>query len=523
MQLRAYLVIALAVLAGVASAIGAPSFKYGDIREPIRDNLVKRYGLKDTYTAEEILSLETPKPQMFKAADVKTHFEVIGKLDPTKAHLFDNLVQTFGKKSIYSADEVRAIESPNVPTKDEALLRLLVQPPKSKVDTFSKEEVRKHFELLRSSDPKSKATMEALEKKYPGQEFYSAAQVRDIEKNGDEWITSEKRPDTPITLVAGQEAKANRSWFVDGWKTPLVRRDWTDVLLGEDLSVTSGAKSKVDDLVGATFSYAHDNNAGTDTWTTVGALIWPWTYNGPEVASLLPPEIAIAPSVSVNRISTSGDPKMEVDQLFFRVGVFLQWNEPFGKYLDRLQVRGAPVFGTDTGFRARMPGYEFDVEPSWLFNNGPAEDCNYKIGFKNILLYKSPLLEDSSDQSVLDYQVRLWTHMEGGDIQDTGKGFAATPGSFFRIGPVAQLRVNSFFPVPLLSKGLSFTAQYSYLPAIDGPKGHDYLLNLAAALTIREDKANHQKLSITASYTDGGLNFTKQNVDTFTLGLSVLF
>jgi hypothetical protein len=83
--------------------------------------------------------------------------------------------------------------------------------------------------------------------------------------------------------------------------------------------------------------------------------------------------------------------------------------------------------------------------------------------------------------------------------------------------------VNSFFPVPLLSKGLSFTGQYSYLPAIDGPRGHDYLLSLTTALTILADKANHQKLSLTAGYTKGGLNFTKQDVDTFTLGLSVLF
>jgi len=459
---------------------------------------------------------------MFKAGDIKAHFEIVGKLDPAKTHLFDQLIKKFGKKAAYSEDEVRAIEAPEIP-KEDPLLKLLVQPPNSRIDAFPREEVRKHFELLKSVDPKTKASMATLEKKYPGQDFYSAAQVRDVAKNGEQWMTTAIRPDTPVTFVANAEAAAGRSWFLDGWKTPLVRHDWIDLLSSEDLSITSGQKAKVDDLVGATFSYARDNDAGTDTWSTVGALIWPWVYDRPEVRSLLPQEIAITPSVSVNRISTSGAPKTEVDQLFFRVGVFLQWSEPFPKYLDRIQLRGAPVFGTDTGFRARMPGYEFDLEPSSLFGNGKDEDCRYKLGFKNILWYKSPLLEDSSDQSVLDYQLRLWMHLEGGDIQDIGKSFATTPGSFFRLGPVAQLRVNSFFPVPLLSKGLSFTAQYSYLPTIDGLTGHDYLLSLAAALTIRDDKANHQKLFVTGSYTNGGLNFTKQDVNTFTLGLSVLF
>jgi hypothetical protein len=517
------IIVALDLIFGsVALASGPSSFKYEDITNPIRDDLVKRYGRKDRYTAEEILSLEQPKPAMFKAADVKTHFEIIGKLNPAKTHLFDQLVKKFGKKASYSADEIRAIESPEVPSKEEALLRLIAQAPKSRIDAFSKEEVRKHFALLRSSDPKTKASMEALEKKYPGQDFYSAAQVRDVEKNGEEWITTRIRPDTPVTFIAEREGAAKHSVLIDGWKTPLVRHDWTDVLVTDDTSVGDLAKKKTDDLVGATVSYSYDAKADTDTWTTVGALIWPWVYNAPVKETIFPQRVIIAPSVSVNRISTNGSPSVEVDQVLYRIGMFGEWYKPLG-LMTLLQLRASPVFGTNTGHDARMPGYELDLEPSWLFNNGVDGECIYKIGFKNILWFKAPLLEDSSDQSILDYQVRIWMHLEGGDIQDTGKSFAATPGDFFRVGPVAQLRINSFFPVPILSKGLSFTAQYSYLPTIHGLKGHDYLLNLTAALTILADKAYHEKLSLTGSYTNGGLNFTKQNVDTFTLGLSVLF
>jgi hypothetical protein len=91
------------------------------------------------------------------------------------------------------------------------------------------------------------------------------------------------------------------------------------------------------------------------------------------------------------------------------------------------------------------------------------------------------------------------------------------------LGPVAQLRINTFCPVPLLSKGLSFTGQYSYFSPINGFDDHNSLLTLSSGLTILADKNNHQKISLTGTYTKGGLVFTKQEVDTFTLGLSVLF
>lgn len=482
--------------------------------------LEKRFGAKPTYTAEEVLSVEHPKPVRFTSEEVKTHFTVVGKLDPTKAHLYDQLLRRFGRKPTYSADEITAIEVPQVPSKQS----LSLPGPKSTVDAFTAEQVREHFELLRSSNPKTKASMTVIENKYPNQDVYSAAQVRDVEKNGAEFSSLIDRPETPTTFVAEQEAKMSRSPLLDGWKTPLIRHDWTDVLLAEDATVNPDvAKTKVDDLVGASFSFVRDRMANTDTWTTVGALIWPWVYDGPVVRSWIPPHIVLAPSISINRIATNGNPKGEVDQVLYRFGIYGEWFEPFGHMMDLLQVRAAPVFGTNTDHTASMPGFEMDIEPSWLFNNSLDHECMYKIGFKNTLWPKSALLDDQSDQSVVDYQVRVWLHFEGGDIQDTGKSFAMTPGEFLRMGPVAQLRINTFFPVAFLSKGLSFTAQYSYLPEIKGVEGHDSLLNLSTALTILSDKANHQKLSLSGSYTRGGLNFTKQDVDTFTLGLSVLF
>jgi hypothetical protein len=163
-----YVFFMLIALAGVmlsnaafsASAVTFSEFQLGKLYP----QLVKRFGKKATYTAEEVLSLEEPKPVTFEAAEVQAHFGVIQKLDPTKTHLYDQLVHRFGKKLTYTADEITAIEVPRVPTKE-----ALNFPPAHTVDTFPAEVVRQHFILLRSSNPKTKASMAALEKKCPGQ------------------------------------------------------------------------------------------------------------------------------------------------------------------------------------------------------------------------------------------------------------------------------------------------------------------------------------------------------------------
>lgn len=478
--------------------------------------LIKRFGEKSRYTEKEVLATEAKRPVYFGADEIKTHFGVIAKLDPTKAHLYDQLIKRYGKKATYSADEVTAIEVPQIPGKKPSTGGA----PTSSEDTFPAAVVQQHFALLHSSDPQSKASMTALEKKYPGQKYYTAAQLRDVEKNGAKTVAMVDRPETPATFVAEKHAEMNQPVFLKGWKTPLIRHDWTDVLITEDPSESSNVvKSKIDDLVGATFSYGHNGKTDRDTWTTVGSLIFPWVYDRPVEPSLFPPHIALAPSVSVNRISTGGTSTGEVDQLLFRIGAYAEWYEPFGHLMDLLQLRAAPVYGTSTSFNGRMPGAEADLEPSWLFNNSQGNECLFKIGYRNTLLRKEPLLEDGSDQSRLDYQLRVWLHVEGGDIQDVGTSFAPVRGSFFRLGPTAQLRIN----FPTLYKGFSVTAQYTYLPGIVGPADHASLFSINATLAILADKAQHEKVSLNAGYTNGGLDFTKQNVDTFTLGLSALF
>ena|ERR1039458_912563 len=102
-----------------------------------------------------------------------------------------------------------------------------------------------------------------------------------------------------------------------------------------------------------------------------------------------------------------------------------------------------------------------------------------------------------------------------------GSTWNVVPGSFLRIGPTAELRVN--FPTLVFRHGLGLSGQYSYLPALSGTTAHASLLNLAAALTLMENSSTHQKISLTGAYTRGGLDLTKQDLNIFTLVLSVLF
>jgi len=58
--------------------------------------------------------------------------------------------------------------------------------PESTVDTFTAEQVREPFELLRSSNPKTKASMTAIENKYPNPECLLSRSSSRCGKNGEE-------------------------------------------------------------------------------------------------------------------------------------------------------------------------------------------------------------------------------------------------------------------------------------------------------------------------------------------------
>jgi hypothetical protein len=489
-----------------------------------------------------------PPETTLPAAEAKTYLDIAEKLDPKKSGLFKKLERFYPNQTAYTPTQIRSVTDPTVPkppdiAKRDALLLRSRQIGRPLPDAISKEDVTLYIERSHQLNPKSKLTWPALITKYDLQDWYTRHQLLEVEKNGAEFKEQMKRPETDL---AEKAAKAKQNLFLAHWRTPLIRHDWSDVLATEDESQQSAKKT--DDLVGATLSYAHDGKAKTDTWTTVGALIFPWVYDPIASGGLVPDHIVVAPSVSVNRVSTNGAPAGEVDQLFYRLGIFFNWDwnkeswagAIFGP--GQLELRAAGVYATDTECNAQMPGHEIDLEPHFRFNNGQGTDqrgmpyeCPFKIGFTNTIVRKAALLDDLSDQSLVDYQLRGWLHMEGGDIQDVGKTWVAVAGSFFRLGPSVQFRLNLNRPLPFVFKGFSFTALYSYLPDIERSKSnsltvtgsgqHDSILKLDATLAILADKTTNpnRKISLNANYTNGGLNFTKQDVDTFTLGLSVLF
>jgi hypothetical protein len=463
--------------------------------------------------ALSVIAATTPQQKNYTAQELKDYFETVQTLDDTKTLLYPKLVARFGNKPTYSDDEVTAILEPkdkypitDFPEKNED--RTGPPPP----GAMATAKARQYFEVQHKHNPKSKGSMEALESMFGKHNWYLARELRLVDQFGDQkkdYVYSDDRRPTPIVEAAEAAAPKSR------WQSPMIRHDWSDVLYAEDMSQPDRETKKVDDLVGATFSFAHDLKADTDTWNTVGSLIWPWVYHSKEnLVDLDPETLAIAPSVSVKRISTNGPPTGEIDELFYRLGVYGEWSGP-PNIVDYLQVRGAFVYGTDTGFRASLPGYEIDMEP----RSFALTQYRLSLGERNILWPRKPVSKEGGDQSLLDYQLRVWLHTEGGDIQDNGKTWNAVEGSFFRLGPVVQLRIN----FPQLYKGFSITGQYSHLSALEGSDQHESLWKLSAALTLYKDKETGRKVSLTTDYINGGLDFTKQEVETLTFGLSVIY
>jgi hypothetical protein len=306
----------------------------------------------------------------------------------------------------------------------------------------------------------------------------------------------------------------------NGFQKPIIRHDWSDVLISsEDLSQKNGKKS-FDDLTGAVFSYSHDSKNSSDSWTATGALIIPYVKYQDLKPGLNPVVFAIAPSLSLNKVSSNRNSANEVDHLDGRLGFYSKWL-PRDDVFTGLLFRGALMYGTDTGLHAALPAAELELEPRFWWKS-----AGWGIGYQNFI---GTSVDQSKNPPVFNhlvtYEFRGWLRIEGGDLQRNNAKWETVDGGFFRAGPVLQgaVKIATYKFTKDVIKSTSLTVNYSYLSAIYGPNGNASLLKIGAALALYDNPKDLQKISLTASFEKGGLTFSKQEVEVFNIGVGVVF
>jgi hypothetical protein len=488
---------------------------------------------------------KTPDQIIIRADAAIALVESDYKMNPEKALspriLRQYLAHRAGGPQEITAAELQALRE-GQPKKRPYLHNLPVQTGPPPPDTFSWEQVKLRFqaeEQLNRASGKDKPTASDYEKRLrmqvaPGATWFKAEQIAKAEKW--EWFNP---PAAEHTAEATQEEATYRALDLaydkvqtaqenqqQGLRSPRIRRTWRDVLYDEDQSLGEGnTKKALSDLEGALFSYTHDQNADTDTWSSKAAIIFPYTRRLPtdlnNPGSFTLRQFALAPSVTIDRVDTNGDPTKETDSVLYRFGGYFdfygiaQSDQPdqdiFGY---GLQLRAAGVYATNTGHDAGLTGFETDFEPRFHYGN-PA------LGYKINLWEKTPVRADYKDNTYLEGQLRLWLHTEGGHVQDAAASWVKTNDTFFRLGPTAQLSLTA--PALPGQRSLSLTMLYSYFGAVSGPTDHSSYFRVTLSLDLLRNIELNHRVGITTSYERGGLNFTKQDVDTYTLGLSVLF
>jgi hypothetical protein len=499
---------------------------------------------------------KTPDQIFISAEAAEAMIESDYKMNPEKAasprKLREYLQHRQGGPNEISVAEFQAISKgkPDLP-RPQPRKPLCVQVGKAPPDTLTLYRARKRFEAkeqLNRAEGKDKPTARDYEKRLlalaaPGATWFTMNQVRIAEKY--EFLEASNEKQRHELLQEQANYSALKSGYDDiqnaeearqqGIRFPRIRRSWRDVLYDEDQSQPDRQGKAIGDLQGALFSYARNGIADTDTWNAHGAVIVPITYNWHTGSAFALRQFALAPSVTFDRVTSSGDSANEVDSLFYRAGLYMEFSgvhypkdmfsvseedvavcdeqiEPAFFY--DLQVRAAGVYVTDEDHRAGLSGYEMDLEPRFRYGN-------LALGYKINVWKKKPARSDFKDNSFLEAQLRVWLHTEGGNVQDGAPGWTPLTGSFFRLGPTGQFTLAA--PALPGHRMLSLTAVYSYLLPISGPSDHAGYFRATLAYDLFRDVELNHKVGIAASYERGGLNFTKQEVDTFTVGLNVLY
>jgi hypothetical protein len=352
----------------------------------------------------------------------------------------------------------------------------------------------------------------------------------------------EETPYSPTAGPTGAAAAVSaNTGFLAGpkgspWQGIKIRQSYSEVLSIEDPSQDS--TKKVDTLQGGLFSYTRNYLTEGNAWLFQGAFILPLVWQNttrlnpnvglsdtsnlavePDYSHWSTLSWGIVPSASVYRvIGVENIPnttlKKDVDQLTWRVGIFDKLSVP-SHYLDTLTLRAYGVYATDTGFESSIPSGQIEIEPQAFFSR------TLTVGYVTQLINKNPTSNkdgevDPSDNSYLAYQFRLRGHAEYGTVIDAMTGLKT--GDFFRVGPIAEIRLD-----PLGFKALSASFSYEYLPAIVGSNDHNTLLVAGAEYKAIDNQKTHQSLSLKITYTEGGLEISKQPVKTLVAGVGITY
>jgi hypothetical protein len=287
-----------------------------------------------------------------------------------------------------------------------------------------------------------------------------------------------------------------------------LRESWSDVLAIEDPTVASAAGNKTyDDLKGAKFSFERNFKSDTDTWNVQAALILPlvWVhYVSAGDAGFT--TYGLTPSVNVNRVHNEGDESQNVEKLTLRAGGFATWYFRQPSLVDRVVIRGGFAYQTDSKFESSIPAGELELEPRlW--------SPHFAVGYRKIIIDKS------DGEAILAYQARFRVRAEYGyfDMVDPTNPAIKTSEEFMHLGVKTGIAFD-----PLFCKKLTGSVDYSYLPSVVGPSGHNTLLEAELAYKLWErDNGGYGSLSL--KYVNGGLDFDQEEAHTLYFGLSVLY
>lgn len=303
-----------------------------------------------------------------------------------------------------------------------------------------------------------------------------------------------------------------------------VRQDYNDVT-GEDPTVAE-PKERRDQLAGASFSYARDFNGKDNSWAVQGALIRPFkVYENMEGASASDPplilrEAFLVPSVSLHKVTGGEGTDDDVDSLIYRLGAVGRFSGVSQDAIREIELRGFATYATDVSHDASTIAGEFDLEPRI---GGRREDAKWALGFPASLDGRPP--GDGDGNSNLHYHLRTYVHGEFGEVEDTGGNADLVEGSFFRLGPVAKFELVPSGLARALGKkqdGIKFYTSYSFLPTVSGnDNGHDFLFSAGLDWSLLEK--DDQSVSLKVLFEKGGMEITKEEVETLTVGLGVTF